>query len=213
MAFSYICELYDLNALMKKLVLLLALMAASLFTASHAQAQRVGIKTNLLYDATTTINLGVEVGVAKKLTLDLSGNLNLWDWKNNMKWKHWMVQPELRFWTCQRFNGHFFGVHALAAEYNVGNLPIPRNLTFLGMDIGSLATTRYEGWAFGAGLAYGYALPLSKHWNLEGEIGLGAVYSISDSFGCNACDRSLAQNQRRIMPMLTKAAISIVYLF
>ena len=142
-------------------------MAASLFTASHAQAQRVGIKTNLLYDATTTINLGVEVGVAKKLTLDLSGNLNLWDWKNNMKWKHWMVQPELRFWTCQRFNGHFFGVHALAAQYNVGNLPIPRNLTFLGMDIGSLATTRYEGWAFGAGLAYGYALPLSKHWNLK----------------------------------------------
>ena len=97
----------------------MAFLAASLFSASFAHAQRVGIKTNLLYDATTTINLGVEVGLSQKLTLDLSGNLNLWTWKDNMKWKHWMAQPELRFWTCERFAGHFFGVHALAGQFNV----------------------------------------------------------------------------------------------
>ena len=129
---------------MKKAIIILAFLAASLFSASFAHAQRVGIKTNLLYDATTTINLGVEVGLSQKLTLDLSGNLNLWTWKDNMKWKHWMAQPELRFWTCERFAGHFFGVHALAGQFNVGNLPIPKDLTLLGMHIGALATTRYD---------------------------------------------------------------------
>ncbi len=100
----------------KKILLILVLMASCMFSTTHANAQDVGIKTNLLNDATTTINLGVEVGLAPRLSLDLSGNLNLWTWKNNMKWKHWMAQPELRLWTCQRFAGHFFGVHALAGQ-------------------------------------------------------------------------------------------------
>lgn len=191
----------------------MALLATSLLTASHAQAQRVGIKTNLLYDATATINLGVEVGLSQKLTLDLSGNLNLWTWRDNMKWKHWMVQPELRLWTCQRFAGHFFGFHVLGGQFNVGNIPIPRNANFLGLNFGSLSNTRYEGWGLGAGLAYGYALPIGKHWNLEGEIGIGGLYGVADSYECNACNRPLEKNVSKITPMLTKAAISIVYLF
>ena len=207
---------------------------------NRAHAQVAGIKTNLLYDATATVNLGVEVGLASKLSLDISGNLNLWTWKNNMKWKHWMVQPELRLWTCQRFAGHFFGVHALAGQFNVGNIPIPKDFRFLGVHFGALADTRYEGWGFGAGLAYGYALPanglytaagaivtgfhavpiavgyevpIGKHWNLEAEIGIGALYGIANSFDCDVCNRPLAQNIRKFTPMLTKAAINIVYLF
>lgn len=197
----------------KKILLILVLMASCLFSTTHANAQDVGIKTNLLYDATTTINLGVEVGLAPRLSLDLSGNLNLWTWKNNMKWKHWMAQPELRLWTCQRFAGHFFGVHALAGQFNVGNIPIPENVHILGVHWGTLADSRYEGWGFGAGLAYGYALPIGKHWNLEAEIGIGALYGIANSFDCDVCNRPLAQNIRKFTPMLTKAAINIVYLF
>ena len=34
-----------------------------------------------------------------------------------------------------------------------------------------------------------------------------------DSIECDICNRPLAQNQRKLMPMVTKAAISIVYLF
>ena len=40
-----------------------------------ARAQDTAVKTNLLYDATATVNLGLEVGLAPKWTLDLSGNL------------------------------------------------------------------------------------------------------------------------------------------
>ena len=95
-----------------------------------ARAQTAGMKTNLLYDATASINLGVELGLSQRLTLDVSGNLNLWTWKDNMKWKHWLVQPELRLWTCNRFAGHFFALHALAGQFNFGG--IKNNIKLLG---------------------------------------------------------------------------------
>ena len=63
-----------------------------------------------LYDLTTTINLGAEVRLAPKWTLDLSGNYNAWSFKNDKKWKHWMAQPEARYWLCEAFNGHFLGL-------------------------------------------------------------------------------------------------------
>ena len=179
-----------------------------LFLSGTARAQVVGIKTNLLYDATATINAGVEVGLAKKLTLDVSGNLNLWTWKDNMKWKHWMVQPELRFWTCQRFSGHFFAAHALAGQFNFGN-----GIRLFGTDFSELTDHRFEGWAFGLGVGYGYALPIGKHWNLEFEGGIGAIYSIADRFDCSVCNIKDAEGLKKLRPALTKAAVSFVYLF
>ena len=46
------------------------------------------------YDATATINLGAEIALAPKWTIDVSGNYNAWDWRDNRKWKHFLVQPE-----------------------------------------------------------------------------------------------------------------------
>lgn len=176
-----------------------------------AAAQVVGLKTNLVYDATATINAGIELGIAPQWTIDLSGNLNLWTWDNNMKWKHWMVQPELRWWTCQRFAGHFFALHALAGQFNFGG--IRNNIRLLGTDFSVLSTERFEGWAFGGGLGYGYALPIGKHWNLEFEAGFGAIYSIANGYECDICNRPTATGLHKLRPALTKAAVSIVYLF
>ena len=41
-----------------------------LFLTLGAKGQDFAIKTNLLYDATTTINLGVEAALSEKWTLD-----------------------------------------------------------------------------------------------------------------------------------------------
>ncbi|MDE6177021.1 MAG: DUF3575 domain-containing protein, partial [Paramuribaculum sp.] len=45
---------------------------------SSVSAQDVAVKTNLLYDATATVNLGAEVGLARQWSFDLSGNFNGW---------------------------------------------------------------------------------------------------------------------------------------
>ena len=60
---------------MKKTFLLLAFVLLS----CNIYSQVVGIKSNLLYDATTSLNLGVEVALDSKLTLDISGNYNPWE--------------------------------------------------------------------------------------------------------------------------------------
>lgn len=53
---------------------------------------KFAIKTNALYWATTTANLGFEVGLSKKLTLDVSGNYNPWKFSDHKQIKHWLVQ-------------------------------------------------------------------------------------------------------------------------
>ena len=88
-------------------------------------AQNVAVKTNLLYDATTTFNLGAEIGLSPRWTLDLSANYNPFSFSDNKKWKHWMAQPEARYWFCERFNGHFMGLHLLGGQYNVGGVKLP----------------------------------------------------------------------------------------
>jgi hypothetical protein len=175
-----------------------------------AKAQDVAIKTNLLYDATATVNLGVEVGVAPKWTLDLSGNLNAWNVNEDKRWKHWLVQPEARYWFCDRFSRHFLGFHALGGQYNIGGLQ--NNFKFLGTDFSKLSNNRYQGWGVGAGVAYGYAMILGKHWNLEFEVGVGYIYSAYDIFECTGCGRRVGQDNNHYVG-LTKAAINLVYLF
>ncbi|MEG2371127.1 MAG: DUF3575 domain-containing protein, partial [Alistipes sp.] len=113
---------------MKKLLIITIL---SLAAVSYAAAQgTVAVKTNLLYGAGAfTPNLGVEIGLGKRTTLDLSGGYNWFNLdgkrNNNKKLVHFMVQPEFRYYLCEKFNGHFFGVHALYSQYNIGGHNLP----------------------------------------------------------------------------------------
>jgi hypothetical protein len=148
------------------------------------------IKTNILYWIATTPNVSFEAGLKNpKLSLDLSVNGNPWKFRNEGTFRHFLFQPELRYWFGERFNGHFLGVHLHYARYNVG-----------GIDIAILAKqhydsnwfyfpeNRYDGNLFGAGLSYGYQWNIYKHWNLEATIGLGYVhmtghvYRVKDNF-------------------------------
>lgn len=193
--------------LIKRLTLgALVLMAAT----PLLNAQNVGIKTNLIPDAALSPNLGIEIGLANKWTLDISGEVNFWD-VNNHKWKHWLAQPEIRYWLCDRFAGHFFGLHAIGGQYNVGN--IKNSIHFLGSDFSQLTHYRYQGWGAGAGIAYGYAWPLSKHWNFEAEIGIGWIYTRFDKYPCADCGTRLEHNKAHNYVGPTKAALSFEYIF
>ena len=174
-------------------------------------AQNVAVKTNLLYDAAATINAGVEIGLAPKWTLDLSANYNGWTLSHDRKWKHWLVQPEARYWLCDRFSGHFFGVHAVGGQYNIGGLK--NGLKFLGTDFSRLSDYRFQGWMAGGGVAYGYAWVLGRYWNLEAEIGVGYVYSKYDQFKCAGCGEKIETGKSHHYFGPTKAAINLIYVF
>lgn len=184
----------------------------SLFFASilSLQGQNVALKTNVLYDATSTINLGLEVGLAPRWTLDLSGNFNAWSKDSHTKWKHWMAQPEARYWFCDRFSRHFLAAHLIGGAFNVGGFDT--DLSILGKDFSVLKNHRYQGYAYGAGIGYGFAFMISKHLNLELEGGLGYVYLDYDRFECDGCGRNSGSGTHHYIGP-TKAAVNLVFLF
>ena len=107
------------GAVPRFLIAIVALLSS--WTVANAQHE-VAVKTNLLYDATATINLGAEIPLAQKWSFDLSANFNGWSINDHL-WKHWLLQPEARYWLCDRFSGHFFAMHLLGGQYNFGNNP------------------------------------------------------------------------------------------
>lgn len=188
----------------------LLLLLLGLGGVSQVSAQDWAIKTNIAYDATATANLGVEIGLTKKWTLDISGNFNAWSKNEATKWKHWMVQPEARYWFCDSFSRHFIGVHAITGAFNFGG--IDNNISFLGSDFSVLRDRRYQGYAYGVGLAYGFAFILSEHINLELEAGVGYLYLDYDIFNCGNCGRRIGDGTHHYVGP-TKAAVNLVYLF
>lgn len=186
------------------------ILAAAMAQGSVTQAQEVGLKTNLLNDAFLSPNIGMEVGLAPRWTFEVVGQLNGWSIGGHT-WKHWYVQPEARYWFCQRFGGHFMGLHLIGGQYNFGHLGT--NLNFLGSDFRNLNTNRYQGWGAGAGIAYGYAWPVARHWNVEAEIGLGWIYTRFDQYPCAECGTKIRDNAAHNYVGPTKASLNIVYLF
>lgn len=192
----------------QKVCILLCLLLGAWLQAS---GQNAVVKSNLLYDATTTLNLGVEFPLARKWTFDLSANFNGWQFADNKKWKQLSVQPELRYWPCERFNGHFWGAHLLGGIYNFGNLDM--DFTLFGTDFGQLKNHRYEGWMAGAGISYGYHWMLSHRWSLEAEIGIGYVYTRADKYECPRCGDKIEHDKPHHYFGPTKTAINLIYVF
>ena len=190
----------------------LAILIFSVLSSLSLSAQdKIALKTNLLYGGLTlSPNLGLEIGLGRHTTLDVSGSYNWFNLKgtsaNNKKLVHWIVQPEFRYFLCERFNGHFFGFHAIASMYNIGGHELP-----LLFEKGS-EKYRYEGLAYGAGFSYGYQLPLANRWNLEFNLGVGYMRMEYDRYDCITCGSKIDSKASKNYFGPTKAGITIIFL-
>ena len=167
---------------------------AFLASFGSASAQKVAVKTNALYWATATPNLGFEFALGDRWTFELEGGYNPWtlDSDNNMKIKHWLVSPEFRYWFCNSFQGHFIGVNANYAQFNIGGLPFAMPNLFVNLSsdaapMPDLQAARIQGWAAGAGITYGYAFPIARRWNMELTVGYGWWYTNYDQYESRKC--------------------------
>lgn len=169
------------------------------------QAQKIVVKNNLMQDVFAVPNLSLEMALGEKTTFDLSAGINAFgNESDKKKFKHYIIQPELRYWTCERFNGWFFALHALGGQYNIANYQLPFGL------LPELKESRRQGWYAGAGIGVGYQYPLSRRWSLEAELGAGYVYTDYDRFACGSCGTRIASGNQHYVG-LTKAALSLVY--
>lgn len=141
---------------------------------------KYAVKTNILYDFTGTINLGLEYSVAPQWTVDVSFNINQWNVYNGCQLKHFLIQPEGRYWLSQSYKGHFVGAHVHYALFDMGN--VQNGIKFLGTNFSSLTKHRFDGWLLGLGVGYGYVFNIYDNLNLELEIGLGYAYLEYDKY-------------------------------
>ena len=166
------------------------------------------IKNNLLYDATLTLNIGLEARIGDRSTLQAFYGLNPWKCSDTKKWRHWSLMPEYRYWLNEEkapyLLGWFAGVHALGGEFNVGGVKMP-----FGM-MKWLKDNRYEGWYIGGGLTLGHAWRLSNRWRLEAAIGIGYIHLKYDQYENEVCGDLIHSGGYNYFGP-TKLALNIAY--
>ncbi len=161
------------------------------------------LKTNVLYLGSSTLNVSFEFGLGRRWTADLSTGYNPFRLQKESTNQLWFVQPEFRYWFCQRFERHFLGVHGLYGAYNMGQFDFLTS---------TFREHRYKGSALGAGISWGYHLPMGGgRWAWEFSLGGGYVWLDYDKYACYECDELEASRDRHYLGP-TRAAVSLVFM-
>ena len=116
----------------------------------------------------------------------------------NRQFRNFYAAPGARYWLLESYMGGFIGMYGTAGMYSVGNL------------FGS--KYRYEGEGYGVGLSVGKAYQIGRRWNLEWEVGAGAVWLAYDKYLCKRCG-DLVDSDYGWHFLPTRAALNLVYLF
>ena len=158
----------------------------------------IALKSNVPFQALSIHNLAVEVQVHKQVTVDFPVMWSISDIEREHAVRGIAFQPEGRWWLKKAGVGHFFGVHAHAAWFNL-----------------KWEDNRYQTGKrplLGAGISYGYKLPLSAHWGAEFNIGAGYANMKYDTF-YNIENGAQLDTRIRHYWGITRAGISLVYRF
>jgi len=182
------------------LCVLLSLGCAAVLTAQTRS--NFSLKNNLLYDATLTPNLGMELRIDSLNSVQAFYGINPCKFGDAKKLRHWSLMPEYRHWAKKVFDGLFYGLHAVGGQYNAEGIG----------PFTTLKNNRFEGWYAGGGITAGYAWPLSLHWNLEAAVGLGYLYTSYDQYEPGECGYPLGPGHRHYVGP-TKLALNIAYIF
>lgn len=127
------------------------------------------VKTNLLYDALSAVNLEVEVPIGDKWSIAVEDVFPWWSWgPNRNKYAFQMVEVgiEPRYWfmrdeDMEVLQGHFAGAYAMSAKYD---FQWDRKLC-------------YQGEYWSVGMTYGYCIPVKDWFNLEFSASVGFLRS------------------------------------
>lgn len=179
----------------KRILFRVLFFCVPIFSAFPLFAQKVALKTNVLYWGTLTSNVGVELAINDNVTFEFFAAYNPWTFKDDKKMRFWLAQPEVKYWFCEKFEGHFIGLHIHGAQF-----------------FGGFKSTRYDGYLSGGGISYGYDWILTPYLNLEVSLGLGYAhlwYDKSPRIYCEKCKTSESRNYWGP----TKASVSLIYIF
>lgn len=162
----------------------------------------MALKSNLLYDVALVPNIGIEFYVGRGWSL--GGNWMYAWWKSDRRhdfWRTYGGELEVRKYLGQRakekpLTGHHLGLYGQMLTY----------------DFETGSTGYLSKMSYGAGLEYGYSLPIGRRLNLDFGIGigyLGGEYKVYDPVDTHYVWK---QTKQRHWFGPTKAEISLVWL-
>ena len=169
--------------------------------------QKVVLKSNLLYDALITPNIGVEAYIGKGITVGASWTAAWWK-ADPESWYHRIKGGDIQAtkWLGNRpfsaedevkpFQGWHAGIYAQMLQYD-----------FSWGKKGSIATS----WSWGAGVQGGWAMPVGKKLSLDFSLSVGYLTGEYEEYipidGCYVWQAT--KNRHWIGP--TKAEVTLIW--
>lgn len=177
----------------------LGALTALLFLPIAANAQMLSANTDVLWDAAMSPNIGFELTVANKSTLQVNAITSQKPYGKDLRFT--AVQPEYRYYFSGRpMYKHFVGLSAFGAVYKA-----------------TIQDKDYNGSAAGAGITFGYVLPLAKRLNIDFHAGMGVAkyrqkeYYLDQEHNTNAAGYEEA-NANGWLLVPTRIGVSLSYI-
>lgn len=178
----------------KMFKLLCAIMLCCFPLAGYSQL--ASVKTNALLWGNLTPNISFELVTSKRVSLEGSLFYTLSQTPTDCRFHG--AEAEVRYWISGRaMTQLFIGLSVAGIRY----------------EYTSDKDMHHQGDAAGPGIVLGYALPLSRHWNIEFAGGVGVYWFRERRYELSEYDSSLPYNEsgRKFLP--TKLTVSAAYTF
>ena len=175
--------------------------------ADNLPQPRVVLRNNLLYDATLSPNLGLDLRVDTAWTVGLLAGFNAWDIDkdSNKKWRHMLFSLRARkYGRGQLFHKGYFESDLIYSHYNVGNIKFPFGL------YKSVRDRRLQGDLIALGGKYGYSWIMARDWRIEAEAGVAVGYAWFKEYDCAVCGSYYGKDDRIFL--LPQLGINVVYI-
>lgn len=171
----------------------------------------MALKTNLIYDALTIPNAGIEFYLGKNWSI--MGNYTHGWWKNDRKAIYMRIYGgdiAVRYWFGRKakekpLTGHHLGLYGYILTYDF----IFGHTGYMG---GQPKGALWDEPSYAAGVEYGYSLPVAKRLNIDFVIGVG--YQGGKYYVYKAVDDEYVWQATKLRHWFgpTKAEVSLVWL-
>lgn len=129
------------------------------------------LKTNMLYDAVLTPNIGVEIPIGQRISVEADWMYARWN--KASAHKYWRIYGgDLSIYTRlgksrvidDRFAGHFIGAYGSVNVYD--------------FQFGDRKGILSDKWNYAAGIAYKYSFPVAHRLYIECSLGVGYMWGV-----------------------------------
>ena len=158
--------------------------------------QEIRLRTDILPWSLTIANIGAEYCIDTKWSVVMNVWFCPWKISNRFSVKTVAILPEGRWWLKSTKKGSFFNVHLNLAWFNV------RANDYRYQDCGRPL--------LGAGIGYGYRLPVNKRWAFEFEIGAGMANTKYNRY-YNVANGALKDTRVTTYWGIDRASVAVTY--